>query len=50
MAVPTNTVQRVTRTGVREDLHDKISILANEDFPFMSNIGSGTAKQTYFEW
>lgn len=50
MAVPTNTVQRVTRTGVREDLHDKISILANEDFPFMSNIGSGTASNTQFEW
>lgn len=50
MAVPTNTVQRVSRVGVREDLHDKISILANEDFPFMSNIGSGTAKNTYFEW
>lgn len=50
MAVPTNTVQRVTRTGVREDLHDKISILANEDFPFMSNIGSGTATNTQFEW
>ncbi|WP_230280262.1 DUF5309 family protein [Croceicoccus sp. Ery15] len=50
MAVPANTVQRVTRTAVREDLHDKISILANEDFPFMSNIGSGTASNTYFEW
>ncbi len=50
MAVPTNTVQRVSRVGVREDLHDKISILANEDFPFMSNIGSGIAKNTYFEW
>lgn len=50
MAVPTNTVQRVSRVGVREDLHDQISILANEDFPFMSNIGSGTAKNTYFEW
>lgn len=50
MAVPANTVQRVSRVGVREDLHDKISILANEDFPFMSNIGTGTAKNTYFEW
>lgn len=50
MAVPTNTVQRVSRVGVREDLHDKISILANEDFPFMSNIGSGTASNTKFEW
>ena len=50
MAVPTNTVQRVSRVGVREDLHDKISILANEDFPFMSNIGSGSASNTYFEW
>jgi Family of unknown function (DUF5309) len=50
MAVPTNTVQRVSRVGVREDLHDKISILANEDFPFMSNIGKGTASNTYFEW
>lgn len=50
MAVPTNTVQRVSRVGVREDLHDKISILANEDFPFMSNIGSGSTSNTYFEW
>lgn len=50
MAVPANTVQRVTRTGVREDLHDKISILANEDFPIMSNIGTDTTGNTYFEW
>jgi Family of unknown function (DUF5309) len=50
MAVPANTVQRVSRVGVREDLHENISILANEDFPFMSNIGTGTAKNTYFEW
>lgn len=50
MAVPTNTVQRVSRVGVREDLHEKISILANEDFPFMSNVGTGTATNTYFEW
>lgn len=50
MAVPANTVQRVSRTGVREDLHDKISILANEDFPFMSNIGTGKASNTNFDW
>lgn len=50
MAVPTNTVQRVSRVGVREDLHEKISILANEDFPFMSNVGTGTAKNTNFDW
>ena len=50
MAVPANTVQRVTRVGVREDLNNTISILAREDFPFMSNIGTGTASSTYFEW
>lgn len=50
MAVPANMTQRVTRTGVREDLHDNISILANEDFPFMSNIGQGTTSNTKFEW
>lgn len=50
MAVPTNTVQRVSRVAVREDLSDNISILAQEDTPFMSNIGSGTTGNTYFEW
>ena len=50
MAVPANTVQRVSRVGVREDLNNVISILAREDFPFMSNAGTGKASQTYFEW
>jgi len=50
MAVPANTVQRVSRVGVREDLSNVISILAREDFPLMSNFGKGTTKAFDFDW
>lgn len=50
MAVPANTVQRVTRVGVREDLSNVISMLAREDFPLMSNFGKGTTKAFDFDW
>lgn len=50
MAVPSNTVQRVTRVGVREDLIEKISNIDPTETPFMNNIGKGKAKQTLHEW
>ena len=50
MAVPTNTLQRAALIGVREDLIEKISNIDPTETPFMSNIGTGTAKQTFHEW
>lgn len=50
MAVPNNTVQAVSRVGVREDLADKIFQLFPDDCPFTGMIGRGTATSTYTEW
>lgn len=50
MAVPGNTFQRTGKVAVRESLHDTISNIAPTQTPFISNIGSGTANQTYEEW
>lgn len=51
MAQPANTVDRYDiDKSVREDLADIIYNISPEDTPFMSNIGRGTASQTYFEW
>lgn len=50
MAVPSNTVQTFARTNIREDLGNIISNISPTDFPFQSNIGSGTAKQRLHEW
>ena len=50
MTVPTNTVQRAALIGVREDLIEKISNVDPTETPFMNNIGTGTAKQTFHEW
>lgn len=50
MAVPANTFQRANKVAVRESLHDAISNISPTATPFISNIGSGTAKQTYEEW
>jgi len=36
--------------GIREDLSDVIYNIAPTDTPFVSNVGSGTAKGTYHEW
>lgn len=50
MAVPSNTFQRTGKVAVREDLHNTISNIAPTQTPFMSNIGTGKAKNTYVEW
>lgn len=53
MAVPTNTIQTVTRVGNREDLSDIIYNIAPADTPFLSAIsagGRGKAKAVYSEW
>lgn len=50
MAAPTNTFTSGSAIGNRESLHDIISILNKDDFPFQSAIGSGTAEATYEEW
>lgn len=50
MAVPTNTVQTFSRTNIREDLTNIISNISPVDTPFISNIGTGKAKQRLHEW
>src|SRR5690348_4505477 len=50
MAAPTNTFTTGSAVGIREDLHDRIFMLDKDETPFLSSIGSGTAKQTYSEW
>lgn len=51
MAVPSNTIQAVSRVGVREDLSDKIGELFPNDTPFVKAIGKGpAASQVYTEW
>lgn len=50
MAVPSNTIQEVSRVGVREDLSDVIYQIDREETPFISNIGRKGAKNTYVEW
>lgn len=50
MAVPSGTFQRTGKVAVREDLHNTISNIAPTQTPFISNIGKGTAKNTYVEW
>lgn len=51
MAVPSNTIQAVSRVGVREDLSDKIGELFPDDTPFIRAIGTGPkATQVYTEW
>lgn len=50
MAVPSNTFQRSSKVAIRESLHDTISNIAPTQTPFVSNIGSGSANQTYEEW
>lgn len=50
MAVPTNTIQAVSRVGVREDLSDKIHELFPDDCPFQKAVGKEKASQVYHEW
>jgi hypothetical protein len=53
MAVPTNTIQTVTRVGNREDLSDIIYNITPTDTPFLSSVnagGRGKASAVYTEW
>ncbi len=50
MAVPANTFQRTGKVAVREELHDTISNISPTQTPFMANIGSDKAENTYVEW
>lgn len=50
MAVPSNTIQAVSRVGVREDLSDKIFELFPDDTPFTGAIGKASANSTFTEW
>lgn len=50
MAVPNNTIQNVSRVGVREDLSNKIAELFPDDTPFQNAIGTSKVKNTYTEW
>ena len=50
MTAPSDTFLTAASVGNRESLHDKIFMLKTEETPFLSAIGSGTAKATYEEW
>ncbi len=50
MAVPTNTIQTVTRVGNREDLADIISNISPTETPFLTAIGTSKAGAVYHEW
>jgi hypothetical protein len=51
MALVTNTITRYdSARAVREQLADVIYNISPVDVPFMSNIGRGNVKNTYFEW
>lgn len=50
MAAPTNTITTYSTVGVREDLEDVIYRVAPEETPFISNIGTAKANQTFHEW
>lgn len=51
MALPADLVSRYDADRVvREDLSDVIEMIANEDTPFISNIGRSRAEQTMSEW
>jgi hypothetical protein len=51
MTAPVNTVTSATpNVGVREDLENVIYRVAPEETPFISNIGTTSAKAIYHEW
>lgn len=50
MAVPSNTIQTVTRVGNREDLSDIIYNISPTDTPFVTAIGRESASAVYHEW
>jgi len=50
MAQLATTFSTYDAAGIREDLSDLISNISPTDCPFMSNIGSESCSNTYFEW
>jgi len=50
MAVPSNTIQTVTRVGNREDLSDIIYNISPTETPFVTAIGRESAGAVYHEW
>ena len=50
MAVVGNTFLTYDAKGIREDLSDLISDISPTQTPFVSNIGTRSAENTYFEW
>tara|TARA_R110002074_G_scaffold262994_2_gene435122 strand:- start:8389 stop:9351 length:963 start_codon:yes stop_codon:yes gene_type:complete len=50
MAVPTNTIQTMTRVGIREDLADIIYNISPTETPFVTAIGRDKADNIYTEW
>ena len=50
MAQLATTFSTYDAAGIREDLSDLISNISPTDTPFMSNIGSESCQNTYFEW
>lgn len=50
MTQVSNTYDSYDITGIREDLRDIIYNIAPVETPFLSNLATGTAKNTYHEW
>lgn len=50
MAVPSNTIQTMSRVGNREDLSDIISNISPTETPFLTAIGRENASAVYHEW
>lgn len=50
MAVPSNTIQTMTRVGNREDLSDIIYNISPIETPFVTAIGRESASAVYHEW
>ena len=50
MAIITNTFQTFQAKGIREDLSSVISNIAPTEVPLLSNAGSESVKNTFYEW
>lgn len=50
MAILTNDFTTYSNVGIREDLSDVIYRVAPEETPFINNVGTASAANTYHEW
>lgn len=50
MPIIAGTSTRYNLVGIREDLSNVISNISPEETPFISNVGKGKAKNTFYEW